>query len=170
MHRLLGNVRRRRAGLGLVVVVVSGLVAPVATPRVVAESASPSPQPVAHDTPLTNTEAVVTAPPPGAPALVPTTEIASMRTAHAKTFATEQPGKYTSRVYAHPIHFKDAAGIWQDIDMTLVPQAEGRLRSRAHSSAVSVAPTADDGQLARVDFDAHHSVAYGLAGASPVPV
>ncbi|MDQ3756444.1 MAG: hypothetical protein M3394_01150 [Actinomycetota bacterium] len=126
--------------------------------------------PLPDATPATNTEAVVTPPPAGAAALVPTTEIVSMRTAHAKTFATEQPGKFTSRVYANPVHFKDAAGVWQDIDMTLVPQPDGRLRSRAHSSSVSVAPLANDAALGRVDFDADHSVAWSLHGASQVPV
>ena len=146
---------------------------PVTTSRAGAEDVAPPPDapttPVTG-TPATNTEATVTSPPPGAAAAVPTSEVVSMRTANAKTFATAEPGRYVSRIYAHPIHFKDAAGVWQDIDMTLVPLPDGRLRSRAHSSSVSVAPTAADAQLARVDFDADHSVAFRLQGSAPAPV
>lgn len=151
-----------RVGMSVAVLVLAGLTAPVATTPATAEAGPPPPPEAATpvtDTSLTNTEAPVTTAPAGAPALVPTTEVVSLRTAHAKTYATDQPGKYTSRIYANPIHFKDPVGVWQDIDMTLVPEADGRLRSRAHSSTVSVAPVANDAQLARVDFDAKHSVA-----------
>ncbi|HEX2039243.1 MAG TPA: hypothetical protein VHF47_05860 [Acidimicrobiales bacterium] len=131
---------------------------------------APASAPVPHDPPLTNTEAPVTAAPAGAPEAPTVAEVVSMRTESSKTFSTAEPGRHVTRFYASPIHFKDAAGAWQDIDMTLVPLPDGRLRSRANSVSVTLAPTANAAQLARVDFDSEHSVAFGLEGSLPAPV
>jgi hypothetical protein len=174
-HRAFWRGRRtNRFGLALSVLLVAGMAVPA--PRALAEEPSapgPASEPgtTATAVGLTNTEASVSPPPAGSPEPPVAAEVVGMRQAKAKTFATAEPGRYVSRLYAHPVHFKDAAGAWQDIDNTLVPvPVSGRLRTRANAITVELAPIASDPQLARVDFDADHSVGYRLHGAAPAPV
>lgn len=73
-------------------------------------------------------------------------EITALRTAFSKTYPlAAQPGKYHSVISAAPVHYKDAAGAWKDIDTSLVTSlADGRIRSKANAAQVDLAVLAGD--------------------------
>ena len=53
-----------------------------------------------------------------------TDEIESLRTKYFKVYA-EPDGTRTAKIYTTPIHYKASDDTWQEIDNTLVPQADG---------------------------------------------
>ncbi|GAB1510927.1 RHS repeat-associated core domain-containing protein [Actinophytocola sp. KF-1] len=88
------------------------------------------------------------------------------RDAHRRTYANTD-GTETTEFSATPINYRDTRGDWQPIDTTLTTGADGWVN---HTNAASLAFAArgDDAELAAMRFG-DHRVAYGLAGARPVP-
>ena len=80
-------------------------------------------------------------------------ELTDKRTADSETFLLSN-GSMRSDLYAKPIHYKDAKGVWQNIDTTLVPDTHpGEFVSRATPVSVTVqsagAPTVSLGYLGK---------------------
>jgi hypothetical protein len=78
-------------------------------------------------------------------------------------------GSYSEKVSEGPLNYQAADGSWQPIDASLTTGSDGRVHERANGVGVDFASSADDPALASIQFDAGHSVAYGLAGAAKVP-
>jgi hypothetical protein len=53
----------------------------------------------------------------------PQEELVDLRTESSRTFANDD-GSYTTEMFPGPIHFKEAAGEWKQIDNTFVPTSE----------------------------------------------
>ena len=103
-----------------------------------------------------------TAPPANTRAPAPGEELVERRTETSKTFATEKPGKFLTRVASEPIHFRSADGRWSDIDTTLVPKGPDRLAPRATPANLELAANHDSAALARLQVDGSRSIAFGL--------
>lgn len=189
------DVRRRTALVAAAMTIVVGTVMPIpgdgaagaqsetSEPSEPATTTTTTTQPSGAETSTESEESQSDAEPEAAPSEepsggeaaspMPTTdapvgpELTALRTAFSKTYPlTAQPGKYHSVISAAPVHYKDAAGAWKDIDTSLVTSlADGRIRSKANAAQVDLAVLADDPVLARVTLDSDHSVAYGLQGA-----
>src|SRR2546423_1281447 len=85
----------------------------------------------------------------------------SLRTAHSETGVDAQ-GRHTARIYAGPVHYRDAQGSWQPIDNTLVPDGSGNVTNAANSYRASLPVDVD----APVQFaTGRGSVSFQLAGA-----
>jgi RHS repeat-associated protein len=65
-------------------------------------------------------------------------EILSERTETSSTYANPD-GTLTTEQYAGPIRFRDGAGSWRDIDLTLEQAADGSVRARAHPLGLALA-------------------------------
>ena len=52
-------------------------------------------------------------------------ELTALRTRTAKTFASPDGRGYVSRLFPAPVHYRDAAGEWQEIDDELVRDTDG---------------------------------------------
>lgn len=73
-------------------------------------------------------------------------------TTPTKKVVTNRDGSRTAIVSAGPVRFRDAAG-WHDIDLSLLPGAEGRLTAKSAQGAATLAPRAE-GLVARIDTPA----------------
>ncbi len=122
-----------------------------AKPDVPADSESiPEPEgPVAHDP--------VPSPAPG-------DEIVGLRTETTKTYATATPNELRVVAFSGPVHFKNGAGHWQEINDNLVVDAKGDAEPKAHGRDARFAAKADADELAWLDLGAGRSVSYGLRG------
>ena len=87
------------------------------------------------------------------------------RTVDSKVFRNTN-GTFTAFAYSGPIHYRDAFGLWQEIDRSLVPGVDGAFHPRANGVDVALASNANSSRLASVTVDADHSVAYRLDGAA----
>src|SRR4051794_6057218 len=85
----------------------------------------------------------------------------SLRTAHSSTFV-DASGRRETRVYAAPVHYRDAAGAWQTIDNTLVATGSGAVTNAANSYQATLPADASS----PVSFSTSRgSVSFQLAGA-----
>jgi RHS repeat-associated protein len=73
-------------------------------------------------------------------------------TTPTKKVVANRDGSRTAIVSTRPVRFADATG-WHDIDLTLLPGAEGRLTAKAAPGAPTLAPRAE-GVVASVDTPA----------------
>ncbi|WP_340558538.1 DNRLRE domain-containing protein [Streptomyces sp. GSL17-111] len=121
----------------------------------------------------------------GSPGFVPgrSTEDVGERTATTKEFRNPD-GTRTTRVHPEPVHFRAEDGTWEEIDTSLVPEAQaedslarsapataedGRLHVAADDSGLTVAERGDDPALAAMAVGADgHGVAFALSGAEGV--
>ncbi|GAB3955626.1 DNRLRE domain-containing protein [Streptomyces sparsus] len=111
-------------------------------------------------------------------------ELPGARSRSTKEFANPD-GTRTTRVYPEPVHYRDEAGEWKEIDPTLVPAEEdaapaarsfgsaeaGTERSEmtADDSGLTFAGRGDDPLLAQMEVgDAGNRVAFGLDDAETV--
>ncbi|MGH3117621.1 MAG: DNRLRE domain-containing protein [Gaiellales bacterium] len=99
---------------------------------------------------------------PEVPALV---EVVERRTATTKTFVTDQPGQFLTKAFSGAVHFRDTAGMWQDIRTGLVEAGVGRVANAANDVRLELALNPADSVLGRVSVDDTHSVAFSLEGA-----
>src|SRR5207244_8703567 len=83
------------------------------------------------------------------------------RTAHSETDVDAQ-GRHTARIYAGPVHYRDASGSWQPIDNTLVPDGSDDVTNAANSYHASL--PADVGEPVRFSTN-RGFVSFQLAGA-----
>ncbi len=83
-----------------------------------AASEASSPTPSAVETATSATGSAATASADSSPTVV--REIESSRTADSSTYLLSD-GSFRAQIYEQPIHYKDQAGKWQDIDASLVP-------------------------------------------------
>ncbi|MBW3669387.1 MAG: hypothetical protein KY443_09275, partial [Actinobacteria bacterium] len=98
----------------------------------------------------------------------PGTELVGLRTATTKTFATATPGKYRTKAFSTPVHFKNDFGLWDEIDTTLVPSVEpARFVTAGNSAILDVAADPTSPELVRYRLDDEHSIGFRLAGARP---
>lgn len=97
------------------------------------------------------------------------TEIVQERTATSKTFRADEPGRFKQKIYAEPVHFKDGKS-WREIKEQLVESTndDTKRKNKANSFGLQVAERADDPDLATVELDKNHSVAFGMQGAAGV--
>jgi RHS repeat-associated protein len=96
------------------------------------------------------------------------TDVAEKRGHDTKVFANTD-GTFTAEIHSKPIHFRNDAGKWKDIDPTLLVTPSGRARNAAGPMKVDVAEKADDPALAKVVTEAGQAFAYGLADAAAAP-
>lgn len=96
-------------------------------------------------------------------------EIIERRTANSKTFYSGTPGRFIARVSGAPMHYREAAGRWADIDTALVEAAPGVRRSAANAFEITMREDPLSAELATLSLDADHSVGFGFQGALPVP-
>lgn len=96
----------------------------------------------------------------------PGEEVIDARRVDAKTFATDDPATFETRLYTEPIHYRDGLGNWRDIDARLVPTGGGRFAAAANAVGASVAADQRSQHLGRLEVDSA-SVAYALEGARP---
>jgi hypothetical protein len=61
----------------------------------------------------------------------------SLRTSHSTT-DVDSSGRHTVRIYAGPVHFRDASGSWQSIDNTLVADGAGNVTNAANTYRASL--------------------------------
>jgi YD repeat-containing protein len=87
------------------------------------------------------------------------------RTATTGTFQNPD-GSRTLRVYAAPQNVRQPDGSWQPVSLTLAAGPDGRYQPRSVALGVSFARSAADPALARISFDAQHTVSYALTGAA----
>lgn len=139
---------RRLLATGLVVAVMLGLVPALPRPSPAAAQSQPAIAPQKD------------------PAPKPSEEIVERRTKASKTFATDTPGRFTTKVFDQAVHYPGADGRWDDIDTTLVERGQGRFHTKGSPVEVDVAPNPDDPELARVNLDARHAIGFGMRGAS----
>jgi len=99
-------------------------------------------------------------------------EILSERTETSSTWANPD-GTLTTELSSGPVRFRDHAGAWRDIDVTLEQAADGSVRARAHPLGLALAgPGGAPGKardLVRVSAGGRE-VAFGWRGALPRPV
>lgn len=91
----------------------------------------------------------------------PGKEIFAKRTATAKTLMGDEPGKFTTRLYSEPIHYR-AGDRWSEIDSSLGDLTGGKRKSKANKFGLELAENADAAALAKLQLDPEHSVAFGL--------
>lgn len=91
----------------------------------------------------------------------PRHEDPSQRTAHSATYVNGA-GQHTVRLYAGPVHYRDANGSWQPIDNTLVSTGAGGVTNAANSFHASL--PSDISSPVRYDT-AQGWVSFQLAGA-----
>jgi hypothetical protein len=86
----------------------------------------------------------------------------STRTAHSTT-QVDATGRHTVRIYAGPVHYRDANGAYQPIDNALVPDGSGNVTNAANSYRASLPSDVS----APVQFTTDRgSVTFQLAGAA----
>jgi len=90
-------------------------------------------------------------------------ELVSARTETAKVFVRPDGSRY-AEVSAAPLHFRNGAGEWQDIDVSLVDRG-GRLETAAAAVTSSFAGDASAPDLVRVSGGDGAGVSMGLVGA-----
>ena len=91
-------------------------------------------------------------------------ELTANRTAYGSTYLLEN-GAYRTVLSQSPVHYQDAAGAWQPIDLTLVRQPDGSYETVAAAVTVSIAPTSDAAAPVRLTSKAG-SVSLELLGAN----
>jgi hypothetical protein len=97
--------------------------------------------------------------PAGAPSYVGA-ELPAQRTADSRTYLNKRGGGYVQFISAAPLHYRDAQGVWQPIDDSLVPSGGGYTNA-ANSYRVSL-PASLRSPLQFSDGDA--SVSMSLVG------
>jgi hypothetical protein len=73
----------------------------------------------------------------------------SSRTEYA-TVWVDPDGSVTEQAYAGPQRFKDASGVWQTIDATLVKQADGSVQALSHPLGLSLAGATSAADAAKI--------------------
>lgn len=126
----------------------------------VALTAQLSPPAWAEDT----TEALA-ARPPDPPA---GTELVERRTAATKTFATAERGTFRTSTFSGPVHYRDAAGRWAEIDASLSRSPDSRYRPAAGLADSSIAASSTSTEVASLRLDPTHSVGFALDGGRAV--
>ncbi|PLS76440.1 MAG: hypothetical protein CYG61_02075 [Actinobacteria bacterium] len=142
----------------------------------VSASAAPNSEPAATETESprapdvrtrSSTEPAPT--PPDHPSLRPTPTFdpakAKLLERTERNLIYENPdGTRTLRAFSGPISWKDARGVWQPIDPTVVADGERGFKNRAGRVAFSFAPRADAAQVVRA-ATSDWSVGFGFEGA-----
>lgn len=158
-------------------ITVAALTLGLQTPAVAAESVSGPPgvgQPVLPTGP--QPEAVSERPDPVSAALAARlsssrVEDLSARTEFGSTFANPD-GSWTSELSTGPVRYRNEDGGWTDVDVTLVAEADGSIRSRAHPAGLRLASGGGDAAAAQdliVLDDGETSVRFQWRGALPAP-
>jgi RHS repeat-associated protein len=76
-------------------------------------------------------------------------------------------GTRTAFAYNGPVHYRDAVGLWQDVDQTLeLDSVSGSYHPKAVGVGLTLAGNATGAPLAQLTVDSTHSVGYRLDGAS----
>lgn len=134
---------------GLVSRVLSGLVGAVFLLAAILSNVAPSFAMGATMTVLPALTGAPTASQPTSPTVV--RELVASRTADSSTFLMSD-GSYRADIAAGPIHYRDARGVWQDIDPTLVPsQTVGAVHTKASEYDIAFASTSDATSPVQVD-------------------
>jgi RHS repeat-associated protein len=94
-------------------------------------------------------------------------ELPAQRTATSRVFRNPD-GSVTRRLYAGQVNVQKPGGDWSPLDLRLATAGSGRLAPRAAPRQATFGPVATDPELASLLFDAGHSVAFGLQGATSV--
>lgn len=119
--------------------------------------------------------------------LGPGDEVVAERTESSKTFVGQEPGVFETRLYGEPVHFvaEEVAGEsgvegvaeWVEFDTDLVAEGPDRVGPAASDVGVSIAESAGDEDLVRVEVPGGGSVSWGLVSVGegaeevvPVPV
>jgi RHS repeat-associated protein len=93
-------------------------------------------------------------------------ELPGERTVDTTVF---QNANTTKTVFAYngPVHYKDALGLWQDVDQTLVQdRVDGTYKPKAVGVGLTLAANAANASLATLAVDGAHSVGYRLDSAA----
>lgn len=104
----------------------------------------------------------------GRPAVPPGPEIVSKRTPGTKTFATGTPGKYLTKAWSGPVHYRDSQGRLQDIKAGIVDLAPGRVGANRVLLPANLAVNGADPTLVKVTAAPGKTAAFGLSGARNV--
>ena len=93
-------------------------------------------------------------------------EVLALRNATTKVFQ-KPDGTFEAEIHSVPIHYKDAAGSWQEIDATLAPSTKLGVAARNRAAAFSLefAASADASELVSLSAGSD-SLSFGLADAS----
>ncbi|MFN8036450.1 MAG: DNRLRE domain-containing protein [Acidimicrobiia bacterium] len=94
-------------------------------------------------------------------------EAAADRTENSKVYDNPD-GTRTRRIYSGPVHCKDESGSWKDIDVSLEPGSNGKVKTKANRFGLQLAKDASDPFLGTLEIGSTHSVAYGVEGAQKV--
>ncbi len=80
-------------------------------------------------------------------------ELTEKRTENSKTYLLSN-GDRRAEIYAAPIHFKDKAGVWEEIDTTLVPgEVKGKFHTEDTPSKVTLASPEFGGPIASLEHE-----------------
>jgi RHS repeat-associated protein len=92
-------------------------------------------------------------------------EAKALRTEGTKFFKVPDSGAHVAQIFTGPVHYRDAAGEWQQIDTSVVP-VEGGFRNGANDFTIFMPETlsASDGVRTTIDGG---SLEVTLAGADP---
>lgn len=178
-----GTRRRRRGGVAVFAValglVVAGLPAAAApqpsAPKPTASSAAPaSPAPKAPDAPPVAPPLAEVEKPPAPPfpvgpvPAVPKAgdEVLDRRTERSKTFATAKVGQFRTELYSERVHYKDAKGVYQEIDAELAPSKDGVRKTKANAFVLELADDANAAAVARLRLD--DAVSVGSPSTAPL--
>jgi RHS repeat-associated protein len=93
-------------------------------------------------------------------------ELPDRRGEYERTFANAD-GTLTTELSTTKINYQRPDGGWAPVDATLVPAPSG-WRTAADSVDTRLAQRADAAELARLELDSEHAVAFGLSGAAAV--
>jgi len=92
-------------------------------------------------------------------------ELIGLRSATSSTFLMSN-GERRARISAVPVHFKDAAGNWQDFDTTLVPgSAAGSYTTKATPFAVNLLSDPQGAAAATLSYEGY-TIGFRLSDAS----
>ncbi|HVF06312.1 MAG TPA: polymorphic toxin-type HINT domain-containing protein [Frankiaceae bacterium] len=91
-------------------------------------------------------------------------EVLGKRTRTSKTFASDIPGRFETKVFSQPIHHRNERGEWIDIDTDLV-ERDARLVTKSAPVPVDFARNGRDPNLVTVRFSPSQSVTFRMADA-----
>ncbi|MDT5038643.1 MAG: hypothetical protein QOE03_3828, partial [Micromonosporaceae bacterium] len=94
-------------------------------------------------------------------------EVPAERRALERTYDNAD-GTQTTEFSTTPVNYRRPDGSWAAIDTSLAPLAGGGWRNHGGSTDLRLAARGDAAELARLNLDADHAIAFGLDGARPV--
>lgn len=90
-------------------------------------------------------------------------ELTEKRTATSKTFAGTKAGEFKTEIHSGPVHFKDSAGNWKEIDTSLAPLERGVRKNKSNAFDLELAETAGGEALVSLGIDSSHSVGFSAS-------